>query len=206
MKTCPNPKCKTTGIPDEAKFCPNCGTPLNSTNRRNKFLYGEEGRISSIKGRLLVDIRQCTRISGLGWDGKYEFSPGLPTGFTGFYAMFDKKEDIQALIIEGKLSFLFLVSGQYTLTIWSEEKRNADKEIDEDKNTTYFAFRKDDDFIMVGSNEYKEAERSLLPIMDKCNTTYANEFNKLFGVPWKLLIEDAKEFSDNDDQNKNSIQ
>ena len=25
MKTCPNPKCKTTGIPDEAKFCPKCG-------------------------------------------------------------------------------------------------------------------------------------------------------------------------------------
>lgn len=25
---CPNPKCNTTGIPDDAKFCPNCGTLL----------------------------------------------------------------------------------------------------------------------------------------------------------------------------------
>lgn len=29
MKTCPNPNCKATGIPDEAKFCPNCGTQLS---------------------------------------------------------------------------------------------------------------------------------------------------------------------------------
>ena len=28
MKTCP--KCKTTGIPDDAKFCPNCGLQLTS--------------------------------------------------------------------------------------------------------------------------------------------------------------------------------
>lgn len=34
MKTCP--KCKTTGLPEEAKFCPNCGaslTPAESTKR-----------------------------------------------------------------------------------------------------------------------------------------------------------------------------
>ena len=30
MKTCPNPKCKATGIPDEAKFCPNCGRLLSA--------------------------------------------------------------------------------------------------------------------------------------------------------------------------------
>lgn len=28
MKTCPNPKCKTTGLPEEAIFCPNCGRQL----------------------------------------------------------------------------------------------------------------------------------------------------------------------------------
>lgn len=29
---CPNPQCKTTGIPDEAKYCPVCGTLLKDTN------------------------------------------------------------------------------------------------------------------------------------------------------------------------------
>ena len=29
MKTCPYPKCKTTGIPGEAKFCPECGEVIN---------------------------------------------------------------------------------------------------------------------------------------------------------------------------------
>ena len=28
MKTCPNPKCKNTDIPDDARFCPACGTQL----------------------------------------------------------------------------------------------------------------------------------------------------------------------------------
>lgn len=30
MKTCPNPKCKTTGLPEEAIFCPNCGIALQT--------------------------------------------------------------------------------------------------------------------------------------------------------------------------------
>ena len=30
MKNCPNPKCKATGIPDNAQFCPKCGAPLVS--------------------------------------------------------------------------------------------------------------------------------------------------------------------------------
>lgn len=30
MKTCPNPKCKATGFPDDAKFCPECGAQLRS--------------------------------------------------------------------------------------------------------------------------------------------------------------------------------
>jgi hypothetical protein len=29
---CPNPQCKTTGIPDEAMYCPVCGTLLKDTN------------------------------------------------------------------------------------------------------------------------------------------------------------------------------
>ena len=37
MKTCPNPNCKTTGIPDDAKFCPKCGEKLQSGNSYLKF-------------------------------------------------------------------------------------------------------------------------------------------------------------------------
>ena len=29
---CPNPQCKTTGIPEDAKFCPNCGALLVESN------------------------------------------------------------------------------------------------------------------------------------------------------------------------------
>lgn len=46
MKTCPNPNCKTTGIPDDAKFCPVCGTELKvskivSSNQNTK-VYNEQ--------------------------------------------------------------------------------------------------------------------------------------------------------------------
>ena len=36
MKTCPN--CKTTGIPDEAKFCPKCGRPILSPAQKERIL------------------------------------------------------------------------------------------------------------------------------------------------------------------------
>lgn len=41
MKTCPNPKCKATGIPDEAKFCPNCGTMLQKEEPIKKMTISE---------------------------------------------------------------------------------------------------------------------------------------------------------------------
>lgn len=28
MKTCPNPQCNMSGIPDDARFCPKCGEPF----------------------------------------------------------------------------------------------------------------------------------------------------------------------------------
>lgn len=300
MKTCPNPKCKTTGLPEEAKFCPNCGaslTPAESTkrmtisecrlvpntlkqgelcklvwkgenvdsiivegriykpnddivlspiqsyiykicfkgkdgkiitdqvgvtiqqprisvsanNQEPNFLYGDKGRISSVKGHLLVDIRQCKRKSGLGWDGKYEFTPGLPIGFTGFYAMFDRDEDIQVLIDNGKLSSIFIVSGEYTLRIWRGQKEETYQELKEGlffnewvtksryKTVTYFAFFKNGNFLPDGSDENKQAEKILSPIMDKCVTTYFNEFNNFFGMTWEQLIDDAEELGENDD-------
>ena len=39
MKTCPN--CKTTGFPDEAKFCPNCGTMLKREEPVKKMTISE---------------------------------------------------------------------------------------------------------------------------------------------------------------------
>lgn len=34
---CPNPQCKTTGIPDDAKFCPKCGATINKSV---VYIYG----------------------------------------------------------------------------------------------------------------------------------------------------------------------
>lgn len=31
-KTCPNPECKRSGLPEEAVFCPDCGTAITQTN------------------------------------------------------------------------------------------------------------------------------------------------------------------------------
>lgn len=36
MKTCPNPKCKATGIPDEAQFCPEYGNPFIEEHANNQ--------------------------------------------------------------------------------------------------------------------------------------------------------------------------
>lgn len=62
MKTCPNPKCKTTGIPDEAKFCPKCGmwlshegliTTLASEPEGKRFVRG--GYIPSEREQKVLD-------------------------------------------------------------------------------------------------------------------------------------------------------
>lgn len=41
MKTCPNPNCKTTGIPDDAKFCPHCGALLQKVEPIKKMTISE---------------------------------------------------------------------------------------------------------------------------------------------------------------------
>lgn len=302
MKTCP--KCKTAGLPDEAKFCPNCGaslTPVESAKRMTisecrlvpntikngdrcklvwkgdnvdsitiegriykpnddivlspiqsyvynvsfkgkdgkqivdqvsvtiqqprvsiaqddqeiKFLYGDKGKISSLKGRLLVDIRQCKRTSGLGWDGKYEFSPGLPIGFTGFYAIFDQSEDIQVLIDNGTLSCIFFVYGEYTVKGWRGEERETYYELEEGwfsseyvpkyryNTVTYIGLFKNGVLIPKGSNEYKEAENkvgdALYSIMEKCEKVYLKEFGSFFGVTWDVFWDGAEDYEVNDD-------
>lgn len=35
MKTCPNPQCQMTDIPDDFKFCPKCGTALEDVHKEN---------------------------------------------------------------------------------------------------------------------------------------------------------------------------
>ena len=45
MKTCPNTKCKTTGIPDDANFCPACGHPMLSTNQNKKQIISKQDQL-----------------------------------------------------------------------------------------------------------------------------------------------------------------
>ncbi len=45
-KTCPNEKCKRSGLPAEAKFCPDCGTMLTETSYSSVF-YDLDERISN---------------------------------------------------------------------------------------------------------------------------------------------------------------
>lgn len=49
MKTCPN--CNATGIPNDAKFCPQCGTPFSSpSNIRTINVLGFEFEMIEVKG------------------------------------------------------------------------------------------------------------------------------------------------------------
>ena len=57
MKTCPNPKCKTTGIPDEAKFCPKCGATLTDTPSPWREKYEE---MQEVLEELQSEKRQWT--------------------------------------------------------------------------------------------------------------------------------------------------
>ncbi len=54
MKTCSNPNCNATGIPDEAKFCPVCGQPMPS---------GEQ-----LKKQKKKERQQLRREAELAWD------------------------------------------------------------------------------------------------------------------------------------------
>ena len=220
-----------SGIPDDANFCPACGTQIrfgkwevidaskcselcscpNPSFKKNTFLYEGKGTVGSVKGYFVVDIRQCRRTDGLGWDGRYEFPPGLPVGYNGFYAMFDQSEDIQVLISDGKISTLFFISKEYTLKIWRGEKEEKYQELEEGwffnewvtkyryNTVTYFGFFENDHLLPNGSDAYKNAEKVLSKILDKCKNTYSKEFNNFFGVTWNHLTDDMEGFSENSD-------
>ena len=53
MMNCPNPKCKTTGIPDDASFCPNCGVLLEKPNNA-------ENKSKTIDDKKLKNLEICS--------------------------------------------------------------------------------------------------------------------------------------------------
>lgn len=132
MILCPNPTCSYKQfIPDDANFCPSCGMQLRSgrvvfipysTCRtvQKPFLFDGKGRASTIKGRIVVDIRQCVRTKGVGWTGEYHFTGNSPEEYDGFYAVFDEGAYIQILVRDGQLKTLFLMANDYTLKIWRD--------------------------------------------------------------------------------------
>lgn len=280
MKTCPNPKCKTTGIPDEAKFCPNCGTALKkeepvkkmtisecrlvpnvikkgekcelrwrgtnvksiivdgagySTRQdiflapaqsreydiqfigedrykniihdqiavtvKSPFLFDGRGAESEYKGYFKVDIRQCKRTSGLGWDGKYEFSPGLPVGFSKFYALFDASQTIQVLIENGEISCIFFISDGYTYKIWKGIKQEEYSVWEggklfgnyvtkyRDKKVVFYGLYDNNDELLYHSVANCDKAKSCLDLLDLMDSTFSKEVYDFFGVSWEQLYE-----------------
>ncbi len=279
MKTCPN--CKTIGIPDDAKFCPNCGTslcfsepvkrmtvsecrivpsiiskgesckliwkgenvksieiegiPYNicedivlkpSHSRtwnilfigedrykniirdqivitvKSPFLFDGKGTESEIKGYYKVDVRQCKRTNGLGWDGEYEFPQGLPVGFSGFYALFDDSQTIQILIEEGKISTIFFTSEGYTYKFWRgfQEEEYSTWEGSKwfggfvtkyrDKKVIFYGLYDKDNKLLYHSVANCNKARSCIDLLDMMDDKYKNEVIDFFGVSWSQLYED----------------
>lgn len=277
MKTCPNPQCKTTGLPDDAKFCPKCGTMLQKeaplkkmtisecrlvpsiikkgeqcrlvwkgenvkyieidyqhydatrdiiltpsqsyTYRvsfggegsavskevqvtvKSPYLYDGKGEDSGVEGKWTVDVRQCKRTEGLGWNGLYAYKGKMPAGYDGFYAMFDESESIQILVIDGKLDTIFLKSEDYEMRIWRDEKE--EKFLVEEgwifkdyvtkyryKEVTFFCMYQDG--VEIPDKSTKNAEICLSSILDKFVDAYKKEFYDFFGISWEQLMEDAE--------------
>ena len=280
MKTCPNPKCNMSGIPDNAKFCPNCGTSLCSSETgkrmtvsecrlvpsiiregeqcqlvwkgenvksikilgmsfgaydnisirpsqsniynvdffgknecenviheqvavtvKSPFLFDGRGTESEYKGYFKVDIRQCKRTSGLGWDGKYEFSPGLPVGFSKFYALFDASQTIQVLIENGEISCIFFISDGYTYKIWKGIKQEEYSVWEggklfgnyvtkyRDKKVVFYGLYDNNDELLYHSVANCDKAKSCLDLLDLMDSTFSKEVYDFFGVSWEQLYE-----------------
>lgn len=202
MKTCPNPDCNFSGIPDEAKFCPKCGAPLSKP-----FLYGGKGKECENDDLLIVDIRQCKRISGLGWEGIFEFGPGLPKEYKGFYAMFDECEGIQILVQNGQIDTIILADidpinqDEYHLEIWHGEKNdsiNQEEWIFKDyfqkynyNQVTCYGFYKNGKLIpnnRVGNKDKERLKLVLHEEIEKLTGIYDKEFQEFFGMPFYYAI------------------
>ena len=180
---CPNPKCSCKKfLPANANFCPECGTQLrpdkvvfisDSTSRivQKSFLFGGKGRTSTVKGRIAVDIRQCIRTKGVGWTGKYHFTGNPPVEYDGFYAVFDESAYIQILVIEGKLSTIFLMAGDYTLKISHESN-----------DVTYCGYYDKNNQLLKNNST----------VLDQLFETYSHECKEFFGISLQQLFEDME--------------
>ena len=142
-------------------------------------------------------------VKGHGWSGKYEFEPGLPDGFTGFYAMFDKSEGIQIKVNNGDIDSIYITDldpinqDDYTLKVWCREKTKTIKQIT-------FGILKNDMFI---SNK-KERDRSEIVLkaeMQKLTNTYNKEFQDFFGMSFEKLGEQAVDFKQTREYPKNAV-
>lgn len=191
---CPNPKCSCKKfLPADANFCPECGTQLrpdkvvfisDSTSRivQKSFLFGGKGRTSTVKGRIAVDIRQCIRTKGVGWTGKYHFTGNAPIEYDGFYAVFDESAYIQILVIEGKLSTIFLMAGDYTLKISHESN-----------DVTYCGYYdKNNQLLKNNSTEWNDAKFYISPVLDQLFEIYSHECKEFFGISLQQLFEDME--------------
>ena len=291
MKTCPNQKCKTTGIPDEAKFCPNCGTMLQkeepikkmtisecrfvpsiikkgeqcrlvwkgenvssilvddkpyqiyediilcpnqshtynitfvdrggyvngkvireqlNVTVKSPYLFDGKGRPSEIKGKLIVDIRQCKRIKGLGWDGEYEFQGEMPIGYDGFYAIFDMSYSVQILVENGELNTIFLVWRDYTFKLWRGEKREAYKKdigiIFSDYVTQYrykeviFSAIYCNGELLHSVKNHKAGDENIGLLLDKLKETYSQEVYNFFGISFAQLMENVEDYAEYEEE------
>lgn len=77
MKTCTNPKCNATGIPDDAMFCPVCGEALvEATNpwkeKYDAFMKEREELLIKKKQLSLFETARQKMFSTLKQDGNYE--------------------------------------------------------------------------------------------------------------------------------------
>lgn len=200
MKTCQNPQCKMSGIPDEAEFCPKCGTRLSQS-----FLFEGKGEASDLEGFLWVDIRQCKRIRGLGWNGKYEYEPGLPQGFTGFYAVFDEERKIQIRVENGKIDAIFIsTKDPYNQ---NEYQVNFHKKTNGSEQESYFILGKNG-IIISSKNDYERADIVLDTEALKLFYLYDKEFQDFFGISFEELMEHAEdqtEIKDSDDGIKETL-
>ena len=107
MKSCPNSKCKATGIPDEANFCPACGWQLRpgkfevvNTQPDCPYLFGDNGKLM-LDGTIKIDVRQITPPTQ--WYGTEHFKWDVVTGEHKVKAYVAKDE---------KLEFVFNKNGQ----------------------------------------------------------------------------------------------
>lgn len=289
MKTCP--KCNTIGIPDEAKFCPNCGTMLQKEdpvkkmtisecrfapsiikkgepcrllwkgenvssirvddkpyqiyediilrpnqshtyniafvdNRgdvngkvireqlnvtvKSPYLFDGKGQPSEIKGKLIVDIRQCKRTNGLGWNGKYEFQGETPVGYDGFYAMFDESQSIQILVEKGELNTIFLVWRDYTFKFWRGEKREAYKKdigiIFSDYVTQYrykkviFGAMYYNGELLHSVKNHEVGKENIGLLIDRLTDTYHKEVYNFFGISIEQLLENVEDYAEYEEE------